>query len=201
MERLSGYAVVLLVAALVSVWLSGCDRQTDSSQSVALPTDGSTNNLSVLTYEELRRQGWRSFDELTPDAQAFFERVLGTELEELKGKKLLIKKSLKPTTTPIRPSPNEVVPDKTSPEGLKIKPRGDYCYEDSHNHCEGIVIRVDCINDGNPFGYARQYHYYRYLAATDGWGALDHKGHILSKWISDIEEYDISYCALYSTCP
>ena len=119
MKRLSGYAIVLLAAAMGSVWISGCDRQKGSSQSVAPPTDGPTNNLGVLTYEELRRQGWRSFDELAPDDQAFLKRVLGTKLEELKGKKLLIKKSLKPTTTPIRPSPNEVVPNKTSPESSK----------------------------------------------------------------------------------
>ena len=116
MKRLSNFAIVLLVAAMVSVWISGCDWQKESSQSVAPPTNGPTNNMGVLTNEELRRQGWKGFDELAPDDQAFLKRVLGTELEELEGKKLLIKKSLKPTTTPIRPSSNKVAPNKTSPE-------------------------------------------------------------------------------------
>jgi len=201
MKRLSGYAAVLLVVSLGLVWISGCGRQTERPQSAAFPSVAPSNNLSALTVEELRRQGWKRFDELALDDQAFLRRVLGAELEELKDKKLLIKKSLRPTTVPIRPSPNEVGPNETSPKDTEIEPRGDYCYEASHSHCEGIVLRVDCISVGNPFGYARQNHYYRYLAATDGWGAWDHKGHILSRWISDIAEYYISYCTLYAACP
>ncbi|WP_456409666.1 hypothetical protein [Oceanithermus sp.] len=171
MIRLSGWGRFLFGVALSLVWLSGCNTQNQSSQAAVSATDDSV----TYTYEKLRHQGWRRFDELAPDDQAFLKRVLGTELEELRSRKLLIKKSLKSTTTPIRFHPNEVAPDKASPEepeeSDKIEPLGDYCYQGSHSHCGGIVLRVDCINDGNPFGYARQNHYYKYPAATDGWGA------------------------------
>jgi len=101
MKRLSGYTVVLLVAVLGLVWVSGCSRQAGSTGSVVSSADGSAEEPKVLTYEEMRRQGWVRFDELSPDDQAFLRRVLGSELEEFKSKKLLIKKSLKPTTTPV----------------------------------------------------------------------------------------------------
>ncbi len=112
MRGLSGSAAFLLAAVLGSVWISGCSRQGVNTEPVVSSADGSTGELKALTYEEMRRLGWMSFDELSPDDQAFLRRVLGSDLEELKGKKLLIKKSLKPTTTPIR---HDVVPNRTSP--------------------------------------------------------------------------------------
>jgi len=56
------------------------------------------------SYLELREQGWKSFEELDPEDQAFFRRVLGDRLDELKKNKLLIRKLKKSTTRPMRRS-------------------------------------------------------------------------------------------------
>ncbi len=112
MNRLSGRVVFLLGATLSLIWFSGCNTQKQRPQAAVF----ATNDSAPYTYEELRRQGWRQFDELAPDDQAFLKQVLGADLEELKGRKLLIKKSLESTTSPIRPHPNEIAPDKALPE-------------------------------------------------------------------------------------
>jgi hypothetical protein len=112
MNHPSGRVVFLLGATLSLIWFSGCNTQKQSPQAAVF----ATNDSAPYTYEELRRQGWKQFDELAPDDQAFLKQVLGADLEELKDRKLLIKKSQESTTSPIRPHPNEIAPDKASPE-------------------------------------------------------------------------------------
>jgi len=196
------YALVLLIVIFtLSISLTGC---TGRNNHTTLPPDAHQNNVDAtqhpLTYEEMRQQGWKAFDELSSSDQAFLKRVLGSKLSELKGKKLLIKKATRSTVVHPKIPAINLEPNELNPDTAPAKPDG-YCYEGYHSHCEGVVFRVDCISDGNPFGYARQNHYYRYLASTDGYGAWDHKGHILSGWVADISEFYLSYCKLYASCP
>ncbi len=89
--------ILILTLSLVTLW-SGCSSP-DSGAEVK------HGNPAMLTPSELRAQGWVPFEELSDDEKATLRKILGPDLEVLKGKKLLFKKADRPTTTPLRQGP------------------------------------------------------------------------------------------------
>ncbi|XOB98073.1 hypothetical protein ACMC9I_09140 [Deinococcota bacterium DY0809b] len=153
-----------------------------------------------MTYEQMRTAGWRTFEEMAPEDQAFLSRALGPSLYEIKEAKLLIKKA-SPATVRVNSAYRMDQTDSSRAVENLVEPLDGICYEATHDHCEGATIRGDCFGKLNPFGYAKEYHYYRYMAANDSYGAWDHKGHVLREWVAGISEFYLSWCSLDAQCP
>lgn len=85
------------VAALLVLALTGlqsCSQESSGPQA-APGTPPTLGEIAphVMTYEQMRTAGWRTFEEMAPEDQAFLSRALGPSLYEIKEAKLLIKKA------------------------------------------------------------------------------------------------------------
>lgn len=82
----------LLVLALAA--LQSCSQESSGPQAaLGTPPAQGEKAPRVMTYEQMRTEGWRTFEELAPEDQAFLSRALGPSLYEIKEAKLLIKKA------------------------------------------------------------------------------------------------------------